>query len=152
LRTANATLLAERQALQAQLDEYKPQMVIDAGRLSAVLPEVPWCLMPVWHGAHDAMHRHLTVGTPASKLLSLLNQLMAGEAVKPRANELQRLHSLLLRGKDVYQPENLAAKLVASSADVRCEHVMTAWARCRSVTPMDMRNTLHLWLRRRTLA
>jgi hypothetical protein len=44
---------------------------------------------------------------------------MAGKAVKQRLSELQQLHSLLLRGRDVYQPEDLAAKLAASSEDVR---------------------------------
>jgi hypothetical protein len=39
--------------------------------------------------------------------------------LKPRKDELLRLQSLLLRGKDVYQPEDLAAKLAANNIDVR---------------------------------
>jgi hypothetical protein len=44
--------------------------------------------------------------------------LDAGTTAAPHEDLLQ-LQSLLLRGKDVYQPEDLAAKLLASSKDVR---------------------------------
>jgi hypothetical protein len=51
--------------------------------------------------------------------LALLDLLIGGRGVKPRKDELLRLQSLLLRGKDVYQPDDLAAKLAASNIDVR---------------------------------
>jgi hypothetical protein len=57
-------------------------------------------------------------GTPASKLLALLDQLLDRHGDDERKDELLRLQSLLLRGKDVYQPEDLAAKLAASNIDV----------------------------------
>jgi hypothetical protein len=46
---------------------------------------------------------------------------------KPTRTELQHIRSVLLRGKDVYQPEDLAAKLAASAADVSVVIVVTAW-------------------------
>ncbi len=51
-------------------------------------------------------------------MLTLLSQLLGGQSVDAPKEELLRLQSLLLRGKDMYQPEDLAAKLAASTLDV----------------------------------
>jgi hypothetical protein len=80
-------LVMERQALMAQLDTYKPRVVLNAD-------------------------------TPAHTLIELINELIDGSKQTVRSHEeLQHMRSVLLRGIDVYQPDDLACKLAAASME-----------------------------------
>jgi hypothetical protein len=87
LKSLHDRLIAERQELLTQLDSYKPRVELNGG-------------------------------TPAQALLELVSELIVGnrQTVVPY-DELQRLQSVLLRGVDVYQPEDLACKIAATSIE-----------------------------------
>jgi hypothetical protein len=96
MKKLHNNLLKERQTLLGQLDAYKPRVVLESDTPAQVLLA---CL--------DAM---LCNGTTA-------NSRMA----QPSREQLLQARSALLRGVDVYQPEDIAFKLMEANSGMDVE-------------------------------
>jgi hypothetical protein len=102
--TTCTALLACSQASVSQLESQQAMLLAEKkellGRLESLGP--PRAVMDT--------------NTPAQVLLDLLGSTLDASRPAPPASQLLRLREVLLRGVDVYQPEDLADKLVAASA------------------------------------